>query len=145
FAHQTRRKAKRTADWLRGWALAAAREHPSTPQPEPAPVLPLLPGQEVNRTTTLCYTIKLAFKVFIGGLALTVPGVSYMYSPTLTTTFNGPLGIPLMAATPLVPFVAPLVVILRHLPGVIWPLRRPLETEDQPPSILIPSANPQQP
>ncbi len=114
----------RTARILRKWAAGAggwtsgswtSGGWPSGPAPEPAPALPSLAGMNSKRSTQVWIGLKTIVKVWLAAPVMMMAG---WLSPVM-----------LAMAT----LSAPLAVVLRLLPGIIWPIRQPREPVSQPP------------
>jgi hypothetical protein len=111
FSDPSRAKLGRTVDQLRKWVAAAESAQPAGSAPEPPPDLPHLPGQESSRIRPLLYVGKMAFQSFILGTV-----VALLARGSLLST----------VAAAFIAFVAPIGVLVHVLPGILWPVRRPL-------------------
>ena len=103
---------KRTADQLHDWLSAATAAQPCTPAPEPPPLLPPLPGMEIGRLNAVWSVCKISFQLWFAAPLVIVAGWRSGLSAAVVV------------------FVAPLVVLLRFLPQILWPIRRPTRLGD---------------
>jgi heat shock protein HtpX len=113
FARPTYRAAFQTTRGLERWVADATSRRPLGPPPEPSPVFPPLPGLEISRLSVFFSGLFTAFKVLLGGVAL------------FSVTYR------LSIACSLVAFFGPLIVFVRFLPAMIWPIKRPAQPVEQ--------------
>lgn len=107
FARPTQAAAERTANWISGWVAASRSEKAGYPAPEAPPLLPQLPGMTTNRVAPLWFVAKTVLKIWLAAPLLYFTG----------------MGIHVLGYV-LVILAAPVAVLLRSLPAVLWPIRQ---------------------
>ncbi len=121
FAHATMADAQRTARKLRKWA-AEGGGFTAGVAPAPPPMLPRLSGQQTSRWSAIWMTLKMVVQLWIAA--------TLIFS---LAARHGQFGA--VAALGILMFSAPLAVVARMLPSVLWPVRRPRQEEQ---TILAP-------
>jgi Zn-dependent protease with chaperone function len=114
-ARPTRASAERTLEWISAWIKDGAYRPCAGAASEPAPCLPRIPGSAHGRVTTGWYLAKTVVKMWLAAPLLFFIGFY-----------------PVMMAHLLVMFAAPLAVILRFLPFLLWPTRRVEDPAEEP-------------
>jgi Zn-dependent protease with chaperone function len=115
FAHSTVAEAQRTARKLRKWA-AAGGGFTAGVAPAPPPMLPRLPGQQTSRWKAIWMTLKIIVQLWIAA--------TLIFSLTIR---HGQFGA--VAALGILMFSAPLAVVVRMMPSILWPVRRDRDQE----------------
>ena len=114
-ARPTRASAERTLEWISAWIKDGAYRPCAGAASEPAPCLPRIPGSAHGRVTTGWYLAKTVVKMWLAAPLLFFIGFY-----------------PVMMAHLLVMFAAPLAVILRFLPFLLWPTRQVEDPAEEP-------------
>jgi Zn-dependent protease with chaperone function len=119
FAHPSQAAAERAANWISGWVAVGESIRPAYPAPEPPPILPQLPGTTGDRWPWLWFVAKTVVKIWLAAPLLYFTGISVHVLGSVLVTLS-----------------APVAVLLRALPAMLWPNRQiedPLnEPEPQP-------------
>lgn len=105
FAGPSESNAVRTEAWIQAWISEAETDAPTTESPEPPPALPNLPGMNSSRIAPVWFVIKTVLKIWVA-----LPVLLY-------TGITSGLGLAFPS------FAAPVAILLRALPQILWPVR----------------------